>query len=368
MFYRPEDAVATLDSDRLRPLHASLLQRRGMLPWVVSERVRGLCTVVHADELEGLYTSPEQFFLSGPDALLLRYSVKPLSLPRRVLLLRCGGLSEGLHQAGAAVTHWAIERDPDAAKAFALNHPDCAVLTDDCNRCSRPEASKLKNSLSGIVSELPDFYRPDYFLLENVRNFAAYNKSCVLQLTMRCVCWHGVSAGRRHPASRPVRGAADSSPPHHPGRRSGSPIRPIPNRRSLVLAPKACAGLRPAIGDALSEPAGDRQRRRIPTGPAGAYGSKPKTPLSADYAGRSARWTIQTSSLIIGRLPGPPPPYTHGDRGVCPCDHQARQMRQPAKQLHTLIPGACRNTGRPAQTTWPALYAGWTSKASSPPQ
>uniref|UniRef100_A0A1I8GWX0 DNA (cytosine-5-)-methyltransferase n=1 Tax=Macrostomum lignano TaxID=282301 RepID=A0A1I8GWX0_9PLAT len=259
MFYRPEDAVATLDSDRLRPLHL-LYCSDEECSVVVSERVRGLCTVVHADELEGLYTSPEQFFLSGPDRFYydtqfdadtgqmesvcveqesvdlqaMRDEAAQLAQVKPLRCLDvfsgCGGLSEGLHQAGAAVTHWAIERDPDAAKAFALNHPDCAVLTDDCNRllrlamdgvsetpdsrrlpipqrgqvqllCGGPpcqgysgmnrfsarEASKLKNSLVASFLSYADFYRPDYFLLENVRNFAAYNKSCVLQLTMRCL-------------------------------------------------------------------------------------------------------------------------------------------------------------------------------------
>ncbi|KAK9745054.1 Cytosine specific DNA methyltransferase replication foci domain [Popillia japonica] len=45
----------------------------------------------------------------------------------------CGGLSEGLHQAGIATTKWAIEKEPAAANAFKLNNPDCLVYTDDCN-------------------------------------------------------------------------------------------------------------------------------------------------------------------------------------------------------------------------------------------
>jgi DNA (cytosine-5)-methyltransferase 1 len=45
----------------------------------------------------------------------------------------CGGLSEGLHQSGAADSKWAIEVDEIAAKAYALNFPDATVFTDDCN-------------------------------------------------------------------------------------------------------------------------------------------------------------------------------------------------------------------------------------------
>jgi DNA (cytosine-5)-methyltransferase 1 len=45
----------------------------------------------------------------------------------------CGGLSEGLHQAGAAVTRWAIEYEAPAAEAFRLNHPDARVWCANCN-------------------------------------------------------------------------------------------------------------------------------------------------------------------------------------------------------------------------------------------
>ena len=45
----------------------------------------------------------------------------------------CGGLSEGLHQAGIAETKWAIEKVDTAAAAFKLNNPDCLVFTEDCN-------------------------------------------------------------------------------------------------------------------------------------------------------------------------------------------------------------------------------------------
>jgi site-specific DNA-cytosine methylase len=35
----------------------------------------------------------------------------------------CGGLSEGLHRAGATTTKWAIEYEAPAAEAFRLNNP-----------------------------------------------------------------------------------------------------------------------------------------------------------------------------------------------------------------------------------------------------
>ena len=45
----------------------------------------------------------------------------------------CGGLSEGMHQAGAAVPKWAIEYWKPAADAFKLNNPDAAVHNGNCN-------------------------------------------------------------------------------------------------------------------------------------------------------------------------------------------------------------------------------------------
>jgi hypothetical protein len=45
----------------------------------------------------------------------------------------CGGLSEGMHQAGVADTKWAIEYESPAADAFKLNNPDAEVFCANCN-------------------------------------------------------------------------------------------------------------------------------------------------------------------------------------------------------------------------------------------
>lgn len=45
----------------------------------------------------------------------------------------CGGLSEGMHQAGAAKTKWAIEYWKPAADAFKLNNPDAFMYNGNCN-------------------------------------------------------------------------------------------------------------------------------------------------------------------------------------------------------------------------------------------
>ncbi|XP_045468881.1 DNA (cytosine-5)-methyltransferase 1-like isoform X2 [Harmonia axyridis] len=139
----------------------------------------------------------------------------------------CGGLSEGLHQSGICETKWAIEKEAAAAEAFRCNNPKCKVFTDDCNdllqmvmneqdkakkiglpqkgevellvggppcqgfsgmnRFNAGQYSLFKNSL--IVSYLSycEYYRPKYFILENVRNFVSFKRSVVLKLTLRCL-------------------------------------------------------------------------------------------------------------------------------------------------------------------------------------
>ncbi|RXN04401.1 DNA (cytosine-5)-methyltransferase 1-like protein [Labeo rohita] len=122
-------------------------------------------------------------------------------------------------------------RGPDRfyfLEAFRLNNPGTTVFTEDCNvllklvmsgektnslgqklpqkgdvemLCGGPPCqgfsgmnrfnsrtySKFKNSL--VVSYLSycDYYRPKFFLLENVRNFVSFKRSMVLKLTLRCL-------------------------------------------------------------------------------------------------------------------------------------------------------------------------------------
>jgi DNA (cytosine-5)-methyltransferase 1 len=55
------------------------------------------------------------------------------------------------------------------------------------NRFKSREYSSSRNSL--IVSYLSycDYYRPRFFILENVRNFVSFKRNMVLKLTMRCL-------------------------------------------------------------------------------------------------------------------------------------------------------------------------------------
>ncbi|KAH9684625.1 DNA (cytosine-5)-methyltransferase [Citrus sinensis] len=45
----------------------------------------------------------------------------------------CGGLSDGLQQAGVSITNWAIEYEQPAGEAFKVNHPEALVFINNCN-------------------------------------------------------------------------------------------------------------------------------------------------------------------------------------------------------------------------------------------
>ncbi|KAA8531274.1 hypothetical protein F0562_005983 [Nyssa sinensis] len=155
----------------------------------------------------------------------------------------CGGLSEGLQQSGVSITKWAIEYEDAAGDAFKLNHPDSLMFINNCNvilravmeKCgdaddciSTPEAAELAASLgekeldnlplpgqvdfinggppcqgfsgmnrfnqstwSQVQCEMilaflsfADYFRPKFFLLENVRNFVSFNKGQTFRLTL----------------------------------------------------------------------------------------------------------------------------------------------------------------------------------------
>ncbi|XP_023241204.1 DNA (cytosine-5)-methyltransferase 1-like [Centruroides sculpturatus] len=192
----------------------------------------------------------------------------------------CGGLSEGFHKAEISDTLWAIEKEEAAAQAFRLNFPNCTVFTEDCNvllrlvmdgnkandkgqilpqkgdvelLCGGPpcqgfsgmnrfnsrQYSLFKNSL--IVSYLSycDYYRPRFFLLENVRNFVSFKRSMVLKLTLRCLirmgyqCTFGVLQAGNYGVPQTRRRAIILAAA--PGEKL--PLFPEPTH---VFAPRAC--------------------------------------------------------------------------------------------------------------------------------
>uniref|UniRef100_A0A1X7U3G5 DNA (cytosine-5-)-methyltransferase n=1 Tax=Amphimedon queenslandica TaxID=400682 RepID=A0A1X7U3G5_AMPQE len=55
------------------------------------------------------------------------------------------------------------------------------------NRFNSREYSQFKNSLVISYLSFCEYYRPQFFLLESVRNFVSFKKSMVLKLTLRCL-------------------------------------------------------------------------------------------------------------------------------------------------------------------------------------
>lgn len=137
----------------------------------------------------------------------------------------CGGLSQGLHQSGATEHRWAVEFWKPSADAFKKNNPACTVINEECNglldaamrgsyraadgqrmpskgevdiMCGGPpcqgfsllnihkerEYSKFKNSLIPTYLSYCDYYRPRFYILENVRNLVANENGMVLKLIL----------------------------------------------------------------------------------------------------------------------------------------------------------------------------------------
>jgi DNA (cytosine-5)-methyltransferase 1 len=131
------------------------------------------------------------------------------------IFVGCGGLSKGLEESGLITSKLAIESDDKATAAFELNNLECTVFVDDSNyllelamsgfitnsknqkitqkgevdficrgppcqefsginRFNSGQYSLFKNYL--IVSFLSyiDYYRPKYFVMENVRNVVSF--------------------------------------------------------------------------------------------------------------------------------------------------------------------------------------------------
>ncbi|CAN7989273.1 unnamed protein product, partial [Ixodes hexagonus] len=55
------------------------------------------------------------------------------------------------------------------------------------NRFRGSQSSRLKNSLVSTLLSLCDYYRPRFFLMENVKSFVSEEQSLVMQLTLQCL-------------------------------------------------------------------------------------------------------------------------------------------------------------------------------------
>ncbi|CAN6911605.1 unnamed protein product [Brassica oleracea var. botrytis] len=168
---------------------------------------------------------------------------KEMRLATLDIFAGCGGLSKGLEQSGVSETKWGIEYEEPAGQAFKQNHPESTVFVNNCNvilraimeKCgdkdeclSTTEANELaakldeeqklalplpgqvdfinggppcqgfsgmnrfqEGSWSKVQREMilaflsfAEYFRPRYFLLENVRNFVSFNGGQTFKLTL----------------------------------------------------------------------------------------------------------------------------------------------------------------------------------------
>ena len=145
----------------------------------------------------------------------------------------CGGLSTGLGQAGVAQHKWAIEFWKPSADAYKKNNSKCKVFNEECNGLLKKamdgntdaeniprkgdvdllvggppcqgfsilnnfadrDYSKFKNSLIATYLSYCDFYRPKFFILENVRNLVQNEKGMVLKLILATLVKMGYQVG-----------------------------------------------------------------------------------------------------------------------------------------------------------------------------
>lgn len=56
----------------------------------------------------------------------------------------------------------------------------------------------FQNSLVSSYLSYCDYYRPRFFILENVRNFVSYKQNMVLKLTLRCLLRMGYQVSRNY--------------------------------------------------------------------------------------------------------------------------------------------------------------------------
>jgi len=85
---------------------------------------------------------------------------------------------------------------------FLCGGPPCQGYSG-MNRFNKGNWSLVQNSMVMAYLSFADFFRPRYFLLENVRNFVSHNKSFTFRLTLRSLLEMGYQA--RRPAPRPAR-------------------------------------------------------------------------------------------------------------------------------------------------------------------
>lgn len=127
------------------------------------------------------------------------------------------------------------------------------------NRFNKGNWSMVQNSMVMAFLSFADFYRPKYFLLENVRDFVSHDNSSTFRLTLRCLldCGYQVRCSKQHRLAS-ARAAIATQVKHncrcHP-RRSTAPVvppRPEPLRPPLCAVDPTAAQVRFGILNAGS--------------------------------------------------------------------------------------------------------------------
>ncbi|KAL6071809.1 Cytosine-specific methyltransferase [Balamuthia mandrillaris] len=172
----------------------------------------------------------------GPTSGLDRIKARIEPLRALDLFSGCGGFTQGLETSGVVKTCYAVEFMDSAAETLRRNHPDVTVLTGDCNTllreriemdddeaqttktvclppkgeldfiyCGPPcqgfsginrfkKADDVLNSLIAATLSYVDYYRPRYFLLENVRGMISFKLGLCLHSSFfpsfrQCLCF-----------------------------------------------------------------------------------------------------------------------------------------------------------------------------------
>ncbi|XP_063841265.1 LOW QUALITY PROTEIN: DNA (cytosine-5)-methyltransferase PliMCI-like [Scylla paramamosain] len=365
-----------------------------------------------------------------------------------------GGLSEGFHQAGVSESKWAIEAFEPAALAYRLNFPNATVFTDDCNSllrmvmdgnnmnnkgqrlpqkgdvemlCGGPpcqgfsgmnrfnsrQYSLFKNSLVASYLSYCDYYRPRFFLLENVRNFVSYKCGLVLKLTLRVLvklgyqCTFGILQAGNYGVSQTRRraiifaAAPGEKLPRYPesthaffSKQSNLSVvidakKYVTNCQWTESAPLRTVTVRDTMSDLPEIPNGHRKEEM-------SYGAEPVShfqrlirgnqyqPILRDHICKEMAPLVAARIEHIPRVPGSDwrdlPNivvtlsdgketrkllYLHPDkkqgrsskgamRGVCPCA-AGRACHPMDRQYNTLIPWCLPHTGN-RHNHWAGLY------------
>ncbi|RLU14961.1 hypothetical protein DMN91_012848, partial [Ooceraea biroi] len=316
----------------------------------------------------------------------------------------CGGLSEGFHQAGIAENLWAIEKEESAAYAYRLNNPKTVVFSEDCNillhkvmngdrtddsgqklpqkgevelLCGGPpcqgfsgmnrfnfrQYSLFKSSLIVSCLSYCDYYRPKFFVMENVRNFVFYKRSMVLKLTLRCLvrmgyqCTFGIVQAGNYGIAQTRRrmiilAAAPGEilpkypePMHVFNRRCCSLSVVVDNKKmrdkqyQSILKDHICKEMTPLV---------EARMAHIPTATGSDWRDLPNISVRLSDGTFSKKLEYLHHDKRAGKS------STNALRGVCICS-SGRPCDPIDKQFNTLIPWCLPHTGN-RHHNWRGLY------------